>query len=523
MISPITALGLAALYCASFLFPYVRPQGAYLQGEILRALILPTLLAFISVVVFTHQVGNVMVKNIEKITNTRKPLASLFTRLFLSLFLLFAFRGLIAAAGYSLESIVISLVPSNASLTMIRVFKAAVLIVLISTLFGYLHFLTWPNGAQRLFRSASALGFSLAALIVADASQLVALNPVRLNSADEPQVVAPRRVVWIIFDELDYQLTFGKEAQSLNTNLLNFSLLAKHGVSANQAYSPTDSTISSIPALLMGLQPKSNVFLGPANQNLTTANGHTKQFNESNTVMGRLRQQGLQYSVLGFYHPYCAIFINAATCESYPYQNTEWHVTLTDWVPRILLDPISGGHIMERIAIKQSKDLPKYLGRTNDSLTYIHLNIPHLPAHFAFKHFAQHPANDAYRQYAANLRLADETLGKILQNLKQLSTQQEILLVVSSDHGFRTAKKSPDEARPVPWLAWRVNGQGGNQVEQTEQAGQAVVYPISTVHTAALIEDFLYGNVNSQSQIAEWWQNKPVLARLTAPQTHVDD
>jgi len=101
----------------------------------------------------------------------------------------------------------------------------------------------------------------------------------------------------------------------------------------------------------------------------------------------------------------------------------------------------------------------------------------------------------------------------MISDLEQVSVKQEVLLIVSGDHGFRLLKSSPDDSRTVPWLAWRVGSHDGQVVKQ----------PISTVHTAALIEDFLNNKVSNQDEISAWWQGKPVLPRLTVAPKNDND
>lgn len=465
---------------------------------------IPALVALISIVALARMFGALLGKYPNHFWTLQVA------RLGLTLFLLIGLRGAMVAAGYSLDQFLRVLVDHDSSLENMHGSKAVASLLLAGVIFGLLYRLSWPGGLQRVIRFAAALGFSLCFLAGFRLSEWVAFDsrPI-VNATSISGASAPRRVVWIIFDELDYQVALGDRAVKLPWSLPNFDKLAQNGVSAQHAVTPSDTTITSIPSLLIGVQTAGNKFYGPANQTQIGLDGSSMQFTQPNTVLGRIAAQGKQFSILGFYHPYCVIFVDATRCIAHTYQPTQWYAALTHWVPSVLSNRFFGGEIMERIAGMQQGALLEFAHRNEDALTYLHMNVPHLPAHYALKHFGQAASTDEQIQYAANLRLADELLGQLVAELSIVSPHQDVLLIVSSDHGFRALKKTPTDTRTVPWLAWRVGSRDRHALAQ----------PISTVHTAALIEDFLNFKVNSQAEIAAWWAGKPVLPRLpVAPQ-----
>jgi hypothetical protein len=64
-----------------------------------------------------------------------------------------------------------------------------------------------------------------------------------------------RRVVWIIFDELDYRLSFVARPPSIR--MPNFDRLCAHAMCASNAYPPSDATSVSMPALIYGRELRS--------------------------------------------------------------------------------------------------------------------------------------------------------------------------------------------------------------------------------------------------------------------------
>lgn len=481
-------------------------------------MIFPTLIAVVTIASLARLAGAFLEKY------KRRSFVPEAVRLALTLLVLLGIRGMAATGGYNLESVLGLMVNHDPSLTILWAYKLAFLLVLVSVIYAAIRMLACPGGVRRLVRFSTALGFSLFALAVFNMLQLTPYDegkaPFQASTSrkDAVSVVfqaekskAPRRVVWVIFDELDYQLVFGDSVRQSPQGLENFQHLAENGLSARQALSPSNATITSIPSLLMGTQTAGAKFLGTANYRMITLTGKPLQFSQAESIFGRLHENGQSFSILGFYHPYCSIFIGASLCHTHSLWFDGWYTGLIDWAPGTLLaqtlsDPMS------LISAEQQSKPPAFLQGTGDALTFLHFNVPHLPAFYAFKHYGQTASADYRVQYAANLRLADEMLGQIIKALERISADQDVLLIVSGDHGFRAVMKTPDEPRPVPWIAWRVGARDG----------QTIVAPISTVHTAALIEDFLGGKVSSQSGIAGWWRDKPVLPRLAILNDHAD-
>ena len=75
-----------------------------------------------------------------------------------------------------------------------------------------------------------------------------------LNEPTPPPLLPVRegqpRVLWIIFDEMDYRVTFEKTAAGFQ--FPNFDRLRQESVSATSATAPADLTIMSMPSLILG-------------------------------------------------------------------------------------------------------------------------------------------------------------------------------------------------------------------------------------------------------------------------------
>lgn len=510
------AVGIGLLYVSGFVFYNVHVEASYFIPSLWTDLILPT----IACAVFITSVYGIIYTFLLKYES--RFFAPPIARICLTFIIIVGFRGLIAVSGMGdVNTIVVNLFGNSRVLPLseLRVYKIIILVVAITIIYAGLCFASWPNGMERVVKVTSVLGYSLFFLALYNITQStrsdhksLLFRAIDRSMSSTSKIVSEkhsRRVVWVILDELDYRLVLGAPMQNLIYRLDNFQQLASKAVNAREALSPSNATLTSIPSLLIGAQTAGEKRLGSANYQMIGLDGKPIIFSEENTLFGRVRAHGEEFSIMGFYHPYCIIFTNASQCFSDKFGTNKWYSALVDWVPSLSffgLDP------MFAISEGQLSRIPNMLQRTEDAVTYLHLNIPHLPNYYASKYYGKAYSTDYLNSYLLNLRLADEVLGQIVKQLEDVSANQEVLLIVSGDHGFRAIMKSPDEARPVPWIAWRVGASDGEEIATT----------ISTVHTAALIEDFLAGKVTSQTEIARWWHNKPIFPRLTTKVSNVE-
>jgi hypothetical protein len=320
-----------------------------------------------------------------------------------------------------------------------------------------------------------------------------------------------RQVIWIIFDELDYNQTLGRPGDPQDPAMPNLEGLARVGVSASAAYSPARDTEASIPALLTGYEPAGLKYDDRGNMWLETRSDGVQRFAHSDSVFGHLPRGPESGAILGYFHPYCTVFPGTYPCEAFPEANVgRWFDALTffgqpaiaaaRWLPASV-HFLPGGLFrifepMYRISDNTLRELPRFLSLKNQSLVFIHINLPHTPGDYVQRalHFDT-VANDR-ESYRRNLRLVDQLVVLVVATLQRRAPQQDILLIVSADHWYRM--DSPSTAQRIPWIAWHVG----------ESDGAVLDTPISTVHTADLVLDFLRGRIDSQAQIVPWWRAK---------------
>ena len=247
--------GLSSLYASGYFLPLFTPVRSYLlpSTDLFRLIALPSLVAAATVGTMTY-LGSRLA------SRWCSAQACAFGAYFAVSFLtLIGLNGILEAAGYQWQD----LIPLGRNLLETeRFFKDLALCAVLGLVW------TLRDALPRIIRLLSSLGFAFAILAAIRMTLLVGGNmhapttgqvsamqspPPDLRGpriAQSLPVSRPRRVVWIIFDELDYRRIFSNREPGLN--LTHFDWLARRSVHATNANSPAGATLYSIPALLAG-------------------------------------------------------------------------------------------------------------------------------------------------------------------------------------------------------------------------------------------------------------------------------
>ncbi len=312
-----------------------------------------------------------------------------------------------------------------------------------------------------------------------------------LKFQDTQGVLYKRKVVFVVFDEFDPVVAFSKQDDSID--LKNFRQLINGGFYAPHALPPAKATIESIPAMMLGRDTQGNSYDQQHHLLLNTASREKIEFNQQNSLFGKLPGGPESLSILGFYHPYCKIY-QTADCVSFPLSKFSVPHSWRFWD----LTP-EGEYITE----KQLQLLPSFSGLQTRQMIYLHLNIPHLGASFAAKVSGRPEPASRNERYSMNLALSDQVLGSIVGALKKASVKdQEVLLIVCSDHWFRSFSPGRDDSNGLPALlaVKLLSDDRGIQFDKT----------VSTHHLTTLAIDFLHGEIKTHTDIADWFADKPV-------------
>jgi len=512
-------VGLPLLYASGYFLPISRGGGAYLlpSHDLFQAIVLPTLVLVV--------LGAILMAVASLVTRAwiDPRVATIGAVIVLSLLSLVALKGLLNAAGYEWqESVPRGTSDLRESLLQVR------LILFSTTVLSI-----WAARFMilRITRLLSSIGFAFAVLMIirllsiayddhdppiratkADANHHTMQSNVNADQTVNASVIEKkRRVVWVVFDETDYRRAFGDE--SLNADsLVNFKKLMTRSAFATNANSPASATLYSIPALLMGTPISGQgLRIDKASNLWVESNGKWIPFSEETSIFGSLASSDRKASVLGFFHPYCKIFL-LARCDSFTWPEVGGpFAAIWSNIPVFAASALGHPDPWVSITEKTLQLLPQYLAR-DDALTYIHLNIPHLPASYADRYLHLAPSGAPLTEYSRNLLLSDHILGAILDQLEAEKERHEVLLVVSTDHWLRNRwyrANSPEVSRPILFSAWKVG----------ETHGVVLAEPVSTVNTASMILRYLDGTLTTEADIAQWWASEPVYPSFIAPNT----
>ncbi|MGK5027419.1 hypothetical protein [Janthinobacterium sp. RB2R34] len=385
--------------------------------------------------------------------------------------------------------------------------------------FGVLH-LSRTRLSQWI-RFLSTLGYAFVFLAI---YRCIALDfifqPALVSPYPKSEAAAPtvaRRVVWVIFDEMDYTLSL-KSGSGMSGALPNFSALTARAISANQAFSPGQDTVYSIPALLTGTALSGITIKSQNRLDLWDQQKKIIRFGLESSIFSQLPGGVRSATVLGFYHPYCKIFSLLQSCgTTYAGNAGRWFDSLTFFsVPLMTAVKSIKGSIrilpesvlynfdyMYRASENVLSSLDKTLSNQHSAFDFIHVNLPHLPNIYV-QRLLKEPVENDTSAYKQNLIGADIVVGRIVKNLQLLSDKQNILLIVSSDHWLRTNSKQPAS---VPFIVWKVG------------ASEPIILPdrISTVHSKKLALDFLSGKLDTQAALSDALRRTTYYETWSAP------
>jgi hypothetical protein len=333
------------------------------------------------------------------------------------------------------------------------------------------------------------------------------------------------RVLWLIFDELDQELTF--ETRPSDVKLPALDDLRNESLWVERAYAPGGWTIVSLPALLTGrlverAEPASasELWLKFLDQ------PEAERWGTQPSVFSRARQRQLNTALVGNYHPYCRILSDLVSCYSVSYREgvpercgsvacesvrqvigLVYHLPLMDRVPWVRLRyeamnaPVpwdeSKAGIARFKAIHQ-----RVLQLATDPATdliFVHYPVPHGPIIF------DRATDDFLRAGKTadrfdNMVLADHALAELRMAMERAGVWERTAVVVSADHGEKDIAKLAFDAQ-------------GNRIERRVPfilklpfRSAAVRYDreMNTVITQDLVLALLDGAVSDDEELVAW-------------------
>ena len=338
-----------------------------------------------------------------------------------------------------------------------------------------------------------------------------------------------RRVIFLIFDELDYELLIDNEK-----DLKNFSKLKDISTNFENTNAPGRDTANSISALLIGHNGIGKI--GFKNSDYFFYNKDSKVGAEKNNSFKKLinfENSFFSYasknntSLIGSQILTYCIHIDIYNCTDsskdmsdisfkYSFKSIRYILKKAmNYLPFkkfIISDESKKIHTNNKNLLKtynkiSNKELPKNdriinnaysaISNTEQEIVFVHYPFPHPPSNYAEKIIRDVDTNLNF-DYKLNLELSDLVLGNIIKILKKNPNDQDILLIVSSDHGIRRSIYNRFQAsRKVP-LIININ---------TDNSKYVVNKKVSSFNIKELIGKFLNKEINNHDDIKTFFSN----------------
>jgi hypothetical protein len=313
---------------------------------------------------------------------------------------------------------------------------------------------------------------------------------------------APRRVLWVVYDELDYATPF--ETRPADLRLPAFDRLVAEGVSATAAVPPGVSTERSMPSFLSGVRVTDAALVG-RNQLMLQVDGRPSRtaWTSADTLLPKVRTLGLNAAVAGFFLPYCSLVGDS--------------LTACTWEPCVTcgrLTGVFGTSFADSLRYQVAQLAPRYgprrhLGAYRNGqqaalalardpaigFALLHLPVPHAPAIYDRQRGEFTSGRVGGDGYLHNLALADRSLGEIREGLDQAGLADRTTIIVFGDHGRRDPPGSHEIADPRVPLIIKVAGDS-----------RAVRYaaPLEALAVHDLTLELLAGRLTSVADVEGW-------------------
>ncbi|HXB74886.1 MAG TPA: sulfatase-like hydrolase/transferase [Candidatus Acidoferrales bacterium] len=341
-----------------------------------------------------------------------------------------------------------------------------------------------------------------------------------------PQPPDAARVIWVLFDEWDYDLTFPERPAGIS--LPEVDRFRQKAFVATRMLPPARMTIVSVPSLLTGKTYVSTEPKTPSEIMLTSVEGKPPvRLTAQDTIFTEARRRGFNVGIAGWYIPYCHLIPECTTCSWQPAIALSWGSQFEN--------PYSVPHLMKEILLGLVKKIP-LLGRMgldldtpanqrlhalsytqvrNDmlraiadprlNLVYVHMNVPHPPA--LYDSSTDRISTGHNISYLDNLRLVDRTVRDIRETLESAGLWDASTILLTSDHPLRVDRWPRDPAvrkglkqhAEVPYL---LKMPGQTQGLTYDRDAHEVV-------TKDLLLAILTKQVTTSQQVAAWFDAKP--------------
>ena len=331
--------------------------------------------------------------------------------------------------------------------------------------------------------------------------------PARNAIGVEGRAAAPR-VLWMIFDEMDYRLALLDRPAGLE--LPELDRLRREALDASRAYPPGQETSVSLPAFITGRTVTVARALGPDELALTFE-GSTQPVSWSSqpNIFSRARKARYNTALVGWMHPYCRVLhADLTACEWWPMamQYNSIGNSLAEILPgqaRSLLETHLFSVFGQSLTIREHvRSYQAILARATQfavnrelGLVVLHFPVPHPPHAYDRSTGRFTLANSPFSGYYDSLALVDRTLGELRRAMEEAGAWETTSVLLTSDHAYRGASQL--DGKQDSRIPFMLKLAGHNEGVTHQGAFNAVL-------SHDLLLAILHGEVETPQAAAQW-------------------
>lgn len=277
----------------------------------------------------------------------------------------------------------------------------------------------------------------------------------------QAQGVAGERVVWVLFDELSYDLVF--DHRPPGQIFPNFDRMRSQSGSLANVEPVGYWTDRIVPSLMVGRRIDA-IRSTPEGQlsYFDTSRRRWQVYDPATSLFGVAEGNGWNPGVAGWYVPYCRTFGPVlAACSWTP--GIQTMIPMETWGASGERSTVANALTLREIALTRiarereklesrrlEQNIDDYrsvmghaaalIGNPEIHFVFVHLPVPHPPGYYDRRTHQLSAGGD----YLDNLTLADETLGELRQEVENGPEGDRTTFILSSDHSWRVPMWSND-------------------------------------------------------------------------------
>jgi hypothetical protein len=325
------------------------------------------------------------------------------------------------------------------------------------------------------------------------------------------------RVVWVIFDEWDYRLSFPDRSRELK--LPEVDRLLQTALSTTDAIPPARDTVKSVPMLLSGERYADNArFPDPWTVEVSPLDEPDRSYNWKTRSLIFSEAQALHFNTAatGWHLPYCRVLadeLNACywvagpNMRDAPRSDTVRHAMIDQarsMVETRLWSPFGASLLRQGQAADFRavyEHALEYITDPTYGLVFVHVPVPHAPFIYDRRTQTLLPAHSTYDD---NLALLDRTLGEFRRAMEAAGLWDTSTVLFSTDHYLRNAYDIDGKMDfRIPFIL-KLAGQK-TPAQYTRR--------VNTVVTKSLLMAVLRGEITEPQAAMRWLEGHGTAAR----------